>query len=154
MDKRAKPTPKPLHPLNHQHKEVEVGSRKGTSEAGVSPSGKFARLPCKDYMEGICTNHRVIIGILPNVISVNLNRDVNSVISAPLHTGRLRVNPAKNRKKDGDTVQWLCSKMHDGWVACFTTQSCRNLYRLYGRAQKSWDQFDEYDSQKYTKVRR
>ena len=26
---------KPLHPLNHQHKEVEVHREKGTSEAGV-----------------------------------------------------------------------------------------------------------------------
>ena len=47
-------------------------------------------------------NHFVIICILPNVNSFNLNGDVNSVISARLHTGRLKVNPAKNREKDGD----------------------------------------------------
>ena len=34
-DKLAKPTPKPLHPLNHEHNEVEVRRRKITSEAGV-----------------------------------------------------------------------------------------------------------------------
>ena len=45
----------------------------------------------------------MIIGILPNVNSINLNRVVNSVISARLHTGRLKANPAENRKKDGDT---------------------------------------------------
>ena len=28
------------------------------------------------------------------------------------------------------------------------TQSRQNLHRFYGRAQKSWDQFDEYDSPK------
>ena len=44
----------------------------------------------------------MIIGILPNVNSVNLNRNANSGISARLHTGRLKVNQAKNRKKDGD----------------------------------------------------
>ena len=33
-------------------------------------------------------NHFVIIGILPNVNSVNPNSVVNSVISARLHTGR------------------------------------------------------------------
>ena len=42
--------------------------------------------------------------------------------------------------------------MHDSWVAYFRTQSCRNLYRFYGRAKKSWDQFDEYDSQKLRNV--
>ena len=31
-DELAKPTPKPLHPLSHQHNEVEV---RRTSEAGV-----------------------------------------------------------------------------------------------------------------------
>ena len=38
--------------------------------------------------------------------------------------------------------------MYDSWVAYFRTQSRWNLYRFYGRAQKSWDQFDEYDSRK------
>ena len=32
-----------------------------------------------------------------------LNRVVNSARSARLHTGRMKVNPAKTRKKDGDT---------------------------------------------------
>ena len=38
--------------------------------------------------------------------------------------------------------------MYDSWVAYFRTQSRQNLYRFHGRAQESWDQFDEYDSQK------
>ena len=42
------------------------------------------------------------IGILPNVNSMSLNRAVNSVINAHLHTGRLKVNLSKNRKKFGD----------------------------------------------------
>ena len=45
-------------------------------------------------------------------------------------------------------VQELCCKMYESWVAYFRTQSRQNLHRFYGRAQKSWDQFDEYDSQK------
>ena len=77
--------PKPLHPLNHQHKEIDVHRGKRTSEAvHRSPERYFA------------PNHLVIIGILPNFNSINLNRVVNSVISARLHTGRLTVNPAKN----------------------------------------------------------
>ena len=42
---------------------------------------------------------------------------------------------------------WLCHSPWC-WVAYFRTQSRQNLHRLYGRAQKSWDQFDEYDSPK------
>ena len=40
--------PKPLHLLNHRHKEAEV--RRGKKNLrGWSLSGKFARQPCKDY---------------------------------------------------------------------------------------------------------
>ena len=34
--------------------------------------------------------------------------------------------------------------MCDSWVAYCRTRSRRNLHRFYTRAQKSWDQFDEY----------
>ena len=37
--------------------------------------------------------------------------------------------------------------MYDSWVAWCRTQSRRNLHRFYGRAQKSWDPFDECVSQ-------
>ena len=37
--------------------------------------------------------------------------------------------------------------MYDSWVAYCRTQKRRNLYRFHGRAQKTWDQIDEYDSQ-------
>ena len=47
------------------------------------------------------------IGILPNVNYVSLNRVVNSAISARLHTGRLKVNPAKSRRRMVTKVQWL-----------------------------------------------
>ena len=37
--------------------------------------------------------------------------------------------------------------MYDSWVVYRRTPSRRNLSRFHGRAQKSWDQTDEYDSQ-------
>ena len=40
-----------------------------------------------------------------------------------------------------------------GVVAYFRTQSRRNLHRFYGRAQKSWDEYDEYDSRKLHSVK-
>ena len=37
-------------------------------------------------------------------------------------------------------------KVSDSWVAYHGTLSRQNLYRFLGRAQKFWNQFDEYDS--------
>ena len=59
-----------------------------------------------------------------------------------------------SRRRVVTKVQWLLLKMCDSWVAYFRTQSRRNLYRFFGRAHKSWDQFDENDSQKLRSVRR
>ena len=99
-DERAKPTQKPFHPLSHQHKEVEVRREEGASEAG-GPSGKTNRQPCKNFLY-LHQNYLVTVGIVPNVNSASLNRVVNTAISARLHTGRWRDNPAKRPKKDGD----------------------------------------------------
>ena len=97
-DKRAKPTPKNRSTLNHQHKEVEERRRKRSSEARVH-QGSSLDSPCKDYLKGICTKSPCDHWHLPNVNSINLNRDANSVTRGRLHTGRLKVNLAKNRKK-------------------------------------------------------
>ena len=40
--------------LSHQHKEVEV-RREKRNFTGWSPSGKSNRLPCRDFLTGICT---------------------------------------------------------------------------------------------------
>ena len=61
-------------------------------------------------------------------------------------------NPAKKPKKDGGKSAVVFTKMYDSWVAYPSTQSRRNLHRFHGRAQKSWDQFDEYDSQELRSV--
>ena len=85
---------KPLHPLNHQHKEVEVRRGKRTSGARVhlgSSLGSRAKTAEKVF----APNHLVTIGILPNVNSISLNGVVNSAISARLRTGRLKDNPQK-----------------------------------------------------------
>ena len=76
---------KPLHPLSHQDKETEVRREKEPSEVGVrlgSPIDSRAKTSWKVF----APNHLVIIGILPNVNSINLNRDASSVINARLHT--------------------------------------------------------------------
>ena len=96
--KRAKPTPKTAPPS-------ESPTQRGRSTLsekslrGRSPSGKFAREPCRDYLKGICTKSLCDNWHLPNVNSISLNRAVDSVISARLCTGRLKVNPAQKNEK-------------------------------------------------------
>ena len=90
----------PFHPLNHQEREVEV------SVARVhlgSLLDSRAKITCKVF----APTHIVIIDILPNVKSFTLDRVVNSLTSARLRTGRLKINPAKNRRRMVTKVQWL-----------------------------------------------
>ena len=135
---------KPLHLLSNQHEE------EGTSEVGVhlgSPVDSRARtswkvfctkLPCDNCHPPECQFH-------------GQNRDVNSAISARFRKGRLRNNQIKAeegwwQKCSGSLKRCatvgLCIPRHRPW----------NLYRFYGRSQTSWNEFEEYDSQKLRSV--
>ena len=70
---------KPLHPLSHQHKEVEVRRGKRTSEAGVQ-LGSSVDSRAKTSYEVFTLHHLVTIGIFPNVNSISLNWVVNLAI--------------------------------------------------------------------------
>ena len=84
---------KPLHPLSHQHQEVEV-RRASEAEASLGcPTDSRA----KTSLRVPALNYLVTVGILPNVSKVSPKRDVNSAWSAHFRTGRLRNNPAKSR---------------------------------------------------------
>ena len=150
-DARAKPTPQTAPPSEPPIYRGRSASRKKNLR-GRSPSRKFDRQPCKKILEGICTKSLCDCWHLPNVNSIRVNRVVNSAISARLHTGRLRDNPAKKPKKYGDKSAVAFLKDVRQFVAYFRTQSRRKLNRFYGRAQRSGDQFDEYDSQKLRSV--
>ena len=53
-DERAKPTPKTAPPSEPPTQRGRSASRKKILRVR-SPSGKFARQPCRDYLNGICT---------------------------------------------------------------------------------------------------
>ena len=55
MNKRAKPTQPNPSPKSSTRQNERSASRT-RSPRGRSPSGKMARLPCKDYLKGTCTN--------------------------------------------------------------------------------------------------
>ena len=96
-----KPTPETAPPSEPPTQRGRSASKK-KNVRGRSPTGKFARQPCRDYLKGICTKSLCDCWHLPNVHSLSLNRVVNSAISARLHTGRLKGQPNKKPKKVGD----------------------------------------------------
>ena len=51
-------------------------------------------------------DHLVTIGLLPNVNSIKQIRDANSVICARLRTGKLKIKPAKNRRRMVTKMKW------------------------------------------------
>ena len=90
---RAKSTPKTAPPSEPPTPRGRSASRKRRLR-GRSPSGKTDRQPC-------------------------LNRGVNSAQSAHFRTGRMRNNPTKNRRNDGDksAVAFVKSVRQLGYVA-------------------------------------
>ena len=54
LNKRVESTQPNFSPRPSTHKNVKNASRT-RSPRGRSPSGKMARLPCKDYLKGTCT---------------------------------------------------------------------------------------------------
>ena len=119
-DERAKPTPNTAPPSEPPTQRGRCASRT-MSLRGRSPSGKFARLPCRDYPKGICTN-------------------------SPCDDW----HPSESqfyKSESGCTFGEKCSfphrkarnnqiKSRHSWVVYFRTQSRQNLHRFYGRAQQ------------------
>ena len=92
---------KPLHPLSHQHQEVEVRREEGSTEAGVH-LGKPIDSRAKTSGKLLELNYFVTIGILPNVNFVSQNRAPNSAKSARFRIGRSRKQPNQKPKNGGD----------------------------------------------------
>ena len=100
-DRAPNPTPKAAPPSEPQSSKTRGRSVSRKRNArGKSASGKFSRQPCKNTL-----NYFVTTGILSNVNSFSLNRDVNSAQSAHFRTGRLRNNPTKGRRRVMTKVQ-------------------------------------------------
>ena len=88
------------------------------------------------------------IGILPNDSFISLKRDVNSAISARFRTGRLRKNQVKKPKRNGDkSAVAFGERCATVGLRIAGHRAARILIDFTQRAQKSWDQFDAYDSQ-------
>ena len=87
---RAKPTPKTAPPSLPSASKIK-------NLRGWSPSGKFARQPCKDHLKGICTKSPCDYWHPPEC-QFNKSESGCKFVSAHLHTGRLKVNLEKTKK--------------------------------------------------------
>ena len=143
-NERAKPTVKTAPSSEPPPPRGRSASRKRNLR-GRSPSGKTNRLPCRDFLKGTCTKlpcdhwHPPECQCYKTQSGCRFGDDF-----VRFRTGRLRNNQRNPWKRTVTKVQWLYWKMHHSWIAYFTTQSHWNRHRFHGRAQKSWDQFDEY----------
>ena len=99
-----KPTPQTAPPSEPPTQGGRSASRK-KNLWGRSPSGKFARQPCRDYFKGFCTKSPCGYDIFLSVNSVNLNRDANSVITAHLHR-KVEEQPNGKPKRACDVKSW------------------------------------------------
>ena len=96
-DERAKSTPKTTPSSEPPTQRGRSASRKRILR-GRSPSGKFNRQPCKDFLKGICAKWLCDNWHPPE----SQNRVVHSAISGRFRTGRVRNNQIKRRKRVGD----------------------------------------------------
>ena len=95
MNKRA--TAESFSELFHAA-ECENASRT-RNPGGRSPSGKMARLPCKDYLKGTCTTPFCEKWHPPECLFTSHKKDADLGKSALMHTGRLKISPAKTEEE-------------------------------------------------------
>ena len=112
----------------------------------------MARLPCKDYLKGTCTNSFCEKWHPPECLFYKTKSGCRFgeklVKSVLMRIARLKNSLAKGLKRMVTKVQWLCWKLHDNWVAYFKIWSRRSLHRFCGRAQTLCSQSDVFDSLK------
>ena len=103
-DKRAKSTQPNPSPRSSAQQNKRNASR-SKSPRGRSPSGKMARLPCKDHLKGTCTNSFCGKKASSRMLALQVRKWMQIlVISALTHTARLTNSPAWSKKKNGDKI--------------------------------------------------
>ena len=128
MKKRAKSTQPNPSPRSSTQQSVKNASRT-SSPWGRSPSGKLARLPCKDYLKWICTTPFCEKWHPPEYLFYKSENGCRFVKSVLMRIARLMNNLAKGFKIMVTKVQWLCSKLHDNWVAYLKMSNIRKPIR-------------------------
>ena len=127
---------KPAPPSEPPQQRGRSASRKKDLR-GWSPSGKFVRQPCKDYLKGICTKSPCDDWHPPECHFYKSESGCKFGEKCSFAHRQVEGQPKQKSRKNGDKS------------AVATFEKCTTVgLRISGHAQESWYQFDEYDSQK------
>ena len=107
MNKRAKSTQPNPSPGSSTQQSVKNASRT-RSPGGRSPSGKMARLPCKDYLKGTCTTPFCEKWHPPECWFCKSENGYRFAEKYSYAHRQVDEHPSKRSKRMVTKVQWLC----------------------------------------------
>ena len=117
INKRAKSTQPNPSPRSSTQQNVKNASR-SKSPGGKSPTGKMARLPCKDHLKGPCTNSFCEKWHLPECLFYKSENGCRFGEKCSYAHRQVDEQPSKRSKKNGDesAVAMLKITRHLGCV--------------------------------------
>ena len=127
----TQPNPSP----NSFMQQSERNASRTRSPRGKSPSGRMSRWPCKDYLQGTCTNSFCVKWHPPECLFYKSESGCRFGEKRSYAHRQVEEQPSKRSKKNGDTSAVAMLKIHDNWVAYLKIRSRRSLHRFYGRPQ-------------------
>ena len=95
----------------------------------------MARLPCKDYLKGICTTPFCIKWHPPECLFYKSENGYRFGEKCSYAERQVDEQPSKKSEKNGDKSAVAMLKIHTKWVAHLKIWSRRSLHRFCGRAQ-------------------
>ena len=107
INKRAKSKQPNPSPRSYTQQSVRNASRT-RSPRGRSPSGKMARLPCKDYLKGTCTTPFCEKWHPPECLFYKSEKGCRFGEKCSLRIARLMNSLANGLKRMVRKVQWPC----------------------------------------------
>ena len=158
-DREQKPIPKAATPSEPSPTRGRRMSRKRSIRGKSNPS-MILRQPCKCFLEGNCTRSPCEYWHPPECHFHKLNRDVKQGMNVYSRIVRLANNQKTEKsyhsqKRKRQRRQKCCSYCENCTTIGFVSRKTRShwiLREAYSpgetRCKKSWDQINEYDSQK------
>ena len=121
---------------------VKIASRT-QSPSGRRPSGKMARLPCKDYLKGTCAAPFCENWHPPECLFYKSEKKCRFVEKCSYAHRQVDEQPSNRFNKNGDQSAVAMLKItRQLGVAYFKIWSRRSLHRFCGRVQAYWNQSD------------
>ena len=118
------------------------------SPRGRKPSGKMARLPCKDYLKGTCNNSFCEKWHPPECLFYKTKSGCKFGEKCSYAHRQVDEQPSKKSEKNGDKSAVAFLKITRQWFAYVKIFSRRSLHRFCGRAQTYGTQSDVFNSRK------